>query len=84
MALLEDNRPIIADLLDGLGMANGAEILRYVAAEDARLDEDEQQELERLRMFADDVQSVLDAKGSAASKTEKIREALEEIGEWGA
>lgn len=76
MATLNDIRPLIADLLDGLGMVAGSAILRQTAAEEAALPEDDLAELEYLRDVIERVCGALDAKGSATGKVSAIRALL--------
>lgn len=76
MATLEDCRPVIADLLDGLGMAAGADNLRYAAALDAQLSADELAELNALRTAVDAIRDVLSGKRKATDKLAAIHDAL--------
>lgn len=76
MATLKDNRPVIADLLDMLGMA-GADTVREVAAWEAVPDPDVVAELDELRAVIEELREALKAKGAAAGKLADIKEILE-------
>jgi hypothetical protein len=73
--MLDDLRPVLADIADGLGNVRGAQTLRWCAAVEATSNADDRAELEYLRDLVEEIESALDEKshpGTFRSKVGKL------------